>query len=374
MREVPWREAGGGLLLLVLVAGGCAALLGGSPTAELREILGEETEGVILPTWTELVTRSQELPDALASLCDHPDSGTLEEARSGWRQARSPWKEGEAFAFGPADDLSIIPAVDFWPLRADNVEAVLSGSDPVDAAAVAAMGVTTKGFPVLEYLLWRQDGDDSTLLAGFTGEGAERRCQYLISLGEDLAANAQALMDAWDPEAGAYATELSAAGQGSTLFPTVKDAMDTIITHQVAVLEILSETRLGKPLGVNNDGTPQPETVEASLSGNAVEDLLESLAGLLSLYTGDWKGNVGRGMDEFVYDANPAADETLKEQFTNAREAIAAIPSPLQNAVLDDPDSVRAAYDSLLALLSTFSVDLAGVVGGTVSFTGNDGD
>jgi predicted lipoprotein len=71
---------------------------------------------------------------------------------------------------------------------------------------------------------------------------------------------------------------------------------------------------------------------------------------------------------------SPEVDAEMRRLLDEARDAIAAVPSPLAGAILNDRDSALAAYDAVQALRRALEVDVASALGVTLDFNGNDGD
>lgn len=89
-----------------------------------RQITARElADEVIVPTLEDVATRSSELTLAIQALATAPATAELDAAQAAWRSARIPWKEADAFRFGPAKDLALAAAIDqaIQPARVDLV-------------------------------------------------------------------------------------------------------------------------------------------------------------------------------------------------------------------------------------------------------------
>lgn len=137
---------------------------------DLKPIVVNYVDKVVLPTYESLVTLNTALNSAVRALANNPSSKTFEAAANAWLAARAPWETSEAFLFGPVGDLGLDPNMDSWPLDADALKNILSNGkfealnwegefDEEDETIAAAQNV--RGFHTLEFLLFK-DGKPRT--------------------------------------------------------------------------------------------------------------------------------------------------------------------------------------------------------------------
>ena len=96
---------------------------------ELRNIVADYVDVVVLPTYRDLATANANLHNAVQQLKSNPSTSTFEAAAKAWMAARQPWESSEAFLFGPVDELGLDPNMDSWPLDQDAIKNVLSSGD-----------------------------------------------------------------------------------------------------------------------------------------------------------------------------------------------------------------------------------------------------
>lgn len=96
---------------------------------ELRNIVTDYVDVVVLPTYRDLATANANLHNAVQQLKANPSTSTFEAAAKAWMAARQPWESSEAFLFGPVDELGLDPNMDSWPLDQDAIKNVLSSGD-----------------------------------------------------------------------------------------------------------------------------------------------------------------------------------------------------------------------------------------------------
>src|SRR4030095_7161959 len=136
---------------MAALAVGC----GSSGKSDRAKVLEELSSSVLLPGYEELDTESQTLAETVAAYCAAPDAATLDTAREAWRATRRAYRRSAAFQIGPSEQLRLSSVLDFWPVREQDVEnAVIDAPAAPDAAYLATLGVSARGLPALEYLLF----------------------------------------------------------------------------------------------------------------------------------------------------------------------------------------------------------------------------
>ncbi len=358
---------------------GCAALgagaglelgLGCGPTEiedQRRQLLTVWGQRFVLASYSEVETRAADLETSAQALCQTPSAEALEAARSAWWAARAPWKRAEVFGFGPYSEepQRFGPKMDFWPARPDTVASTLTGTDPLTPEAAADFGAPAKGFAAIEYLLY-QPGVD--VLAEFANA---RRCEYLLAISADLAAQARALRAAWDPAQGNYLGELTGAGKTSHHYETLQLALGEVVNRMGYTIEFIRDTKLGKPLGSNSGGTPQPDAAESQFSGRAIEDIRDNLRGIERLYFGDNSAG-DAGLEGYLKQRDKSFAKQMRSEFDASFGALDAI-DPLSEAIVSRRPEVQAAIDQLRSLQRVIQVDIINSLSLSVGFA-NDGD
>jgi predicted lipoprotein len=354
------------MCLLALFFLGCSEE--GAPDTR-RELLETWSTELIVAGYAEFDTRSAEVSTSLGALCALPSTETLEAARADWTAARETWKEADVFAFGPYSraEFRIGPKIDSWPARVEDIEALLASDTPVDPASVAEMGVWEKGLPVIEYLLYPPGP------SGLESLSTPRRCEYLTSLGTERSNRAREIHEAWAPEGGNFAGQLSGAGRTSTAFRSLRDAFGEVVNRMGFLLENVRKDKLGRPLGDEAGGLPLPDNAESRFSGRSLADINDNLDGLERLYFGDSSRGLP-GLSRYAVERGQSFDGQVRSSIDASRAALDVIGMPLTAAVETAPDRVREASARLGELQTLFQVDIISALGLTLSFNDNDGD
>jgi uncharacterized protein len=362
------------LLAAVLTASGCSNTPASS-SADAKPALLDLTNGVILPTYRASATSAEALQVATKALESAPSQTTLTAAQTAWRAARKIWHQSEAFRFGPVKTKEITSAIDFWPARGDTIDAFINGATPITAASFEALGANARGFQALEYVLFDSAVGDAAVLARLTTDpSAKRRLLYAVTAAAHLAGKTAELYAAWDPARGNFAREITEAGSGAVLFPSGKAAVDQLVNSMIFSVDLVTGTKLGKPYGTKSGGNPLPDQEESPRSDNSLADMLDTLEGARSIYTGAYGGADGKGVGDLVRAKNPALDDRVLAAMDDTKAKISAIPPPFRTAITAQRPAVEAAYQATRLLKNTLSTEVATTLATTLQFNDNDGD
>ncbi len=310
--------------------------------------------------------RADELATALRALESTPDRAHVSDAQEKWQLARAAYRELDAFRLGPVLDLGIAERIDVPAAPAD-IDAVVNGTQPIDLALVAAAPGKQKGLLGAEYLLFSANGADAAL-AALTGDGpAARRRTLARAIGEEIAQSAHQLLDAWTAGDRPIANELATAGAGSQRYPTQRAAMDDLVAGVANGIELVAGIRLGRTLGKNAGGTPNPDAEPAKASDSAVADMKATMSGVEAIYVDD-------GVHDLIHAKSAALDTRVTNQLAECSAAIAKIPRPFVATLSSDAASIEAAYTACKIVRTTWNTELASALGATLKPSDNDGD
>jgi len=141
-----------------------AKVEGFEDNTELKAIVADYVDVVVLPTYKDLAEANTALHLAVQNLAASPSNSSFEAAAAAWMAARQPWEMSEAFLFGPVDELGLDPNMDSWPLDQDAIKNVLASGDfsgldwsgdfdENNEGIAEAQGI--RGFHTLEFLLFK---------------------------------------------------------------------------------------------------------------------------------------------------------------------------------------------------------------------------
>jgi predicted lipoprotein len=346
------------------------------PDGERRVALRRTTEQVIVPTYRELSTTTEELSSLLAELARSPDAVQLADVREAYLATRAPLEESQAFAFGPAEQLRSAAALDQQPIDRAKIDAELEGDAELTSQYLRRIGANKRGLHGIEYLLFPES--DAALEQALldAGDAGARRRQYRASAAEVVATAAAELQTAWDapePEVG-YARRFSEPGESFSVSPDVQTGLDTLLNQVVFLSEVVANDKLGKPLGAATGGEVDPSAQESERSGASLTDALGNLRGMRNIYFGSRDDSVGPSLSSLVRAKSPSADQHARAALEAAEASLLAVPEPLGDALVDAPETVMAAFEAVKNLKRVLATEVLGTLGASLKFNDNDGD
>ncbi len=352
---------------LLLAALACIATCSPIPLGDgdRRVVARELGAEVAVPTLDDVVMTLGELRVACESFATEVNLPALRDARAAWRAARVPWKHADAFGFGPAADLRLTAAMD-QAIDPAKVEAEVAATTEISEDAVTSMGANRKGFHALEYLLF--GANDEAVLAAFTA--SPRRRALVAAYAQNLESRARELREAWTGEQDL----LAHPGTDNATYPTVAASIDAFVNESVFLAELAADARLGKPSGTATGGVPQPDLVESRPSDNSLADLTNTLIGIRNIYFGSRDGRPGKGIGKLIQAAAPVTDRAVRDALEAALAAVAAIPQPFEQALIDHAPEIEVALAAIKELKTILATEVVGVLGATLKFNDNDGD
>lgn len=139
---------------------------------------------------------------ASCSSSDDTDTSTVngsqtavDQACANWRLARADWENSEAFLFGAADEYSIDPHTDTWPVDANALANVLRDTKAMSNIDefMKTANSSIMGYHGIEYVLFRNGNPRSI------SQITDLEYKYVCAVAKDLY-NATATLEAtWDP-------------------------------------------------------------------------------------------------------------------------------------------------------------------------------
>ena len=278
-----------------------------------------------LPGYNDLKAKSVTFNDKVTILATTPTEENLAAAKQAWRDMRSTWEQCEGFLFGPVEDDNLDPSMDTWPVDKSELDAVINSSNPLEVGDIEKLADALRGYHPIEYILWGADGQRKA--AGIT----PREMKYITSLTTDLKNICTALANSWLPSGVDYANKVLTAGaSGNTLYPKKQDVFIAIVDGMAGICDEVGNGKMKEPFDLK-DGTK----VESPFSGNSLTDFRNNLQGAYDLYTGNFLGNKGVGLDQLVSAKNAALNKTVVEKFQAAITSFDAITLPYEKAILD---------------------------------------
>ena len=211
---------------------------------------------------------------------------------------------------------------------------------PCDASAEESDVFT--GYHGIEFMLWGQDlsadGPGERPLTDFTtADNADRRKTYLNVAAELLVENLTSVADQWK-ESGTYRTEFEKAGNEKASLNKIVTGIGGLIAGELA----------GERMAVAAKKKDE-EDEHSCFSDNTHIDIKENFQGIWNAYYGEYKGKkVGeKSISDLVKIKNATLSSEVDAALKKSKELIANIPTPFDQAILNDRNKVNDAVNQL---------------------------
>jgi predicted lipoprotein len=299
-----------------------------------------------------------ELSTAVLSFCEAPDLARQEIAQEAWRQSKVAWSQALlATWFGPAQMLRTVSRVDYEPVNAEGIEALLESAEVLDVDYVLNQAASTeRGLGTIEHLLFDSLGRS----------GDPRVCELMASTAAVVASETLGLEEAWTvsyQEGTPYVEAF--AGEGMTSDDAMADAVSAIVES----LKQMSLFQLGKALAISSQEAIV-EAIPEGRAGGAASAYLAQLVGIRSLLDAGETSSLGA----LIQTRSDEIAALIDEHLAAAIEELADIDSPLRQIAADDPAQLDPLYDHLSELLTLFEADVVSLLDITLGFSDADGD
>ncbi|MFZ6012991.1 MAG: imelysin family protein [Bacteroidota bacterium] len=349
--------------------------------SELRTQAIQNYAEVVLAIYEDSYLTAQTLKTTIDAFVANPTAEGLEACRTAWKAARMPYGQSEAFRFygGPIDNEEGPEGfINAWPIDENYIDYTVSQPDqgiinnpddyPVinkqllmDLNEAGSETNISTGYHAIEFLLWGQDLSDdgpggrpyTDYVTDGTGTAANqmRRGQYLKAVSDLLLDHLMLVRDAW-AEGTAYRADFTATGN-------VIETLDNMFRG----IGVLSKAELaGERMLVAAESQDQ-ENEHSCFSDNTHADLKMNFLGIQNVYYGtytriDNSTVSGTSLKALAERTNKTKADALEASFEEVETKLNAIPAPFDRVIINNPDLIISAAESL-SLLSDRIADVA---------------
>lgn len=331
---------------------------------------------VIVPSFEAFSTSSQSLAKAASDYAaDTKNETKLTALQTAWIATATSWKTASLFTQGPIENDFLSSGIYFTSTNYTGIEkAITQTATTIDNAYIESLGATLKGIPAIEYMLFSTTGN-TAVIGGYTGVNGAARAAYLKALTANLQNQAANVVAKWKSDGGNYVKTFIAADGND-----INSSLGILSNKMIDLIYTIKDERIGAPLGKRNNGTPQPDLVDAKFSKASLTLMKAELQSLENAFTGkSLSGSDGSGIDDILDAAGAKSGDVLlskkiKDQFAVVKAKLDLITVPLSTAVTTQQAAVSSAYDEVKRLQVMMEVDMINNLGVLLTFSDNDGD
>lgn len=346
----------------------------------LTPIVKQYVNHTVIATYKSLADESIKLADALVKLKENKTNAHVEAATKYWKTARDYWEKSEAFLYGAANDFSIDPHIDTWPLALDELKTELKNKAHIESMSkedgdewvANYLGIGLLGFHAIEYILF-EDGKAKDI-----SKISEEELIYVVAVAGDVRNQCFRLEASWagidnvtaEKKAKIEALEmtttlgggslsygddmLQAGKPGSTRVNVTAAAVD-ILEGCIDIVDEVGKLKIGKP----HTGE-DINYIESPYSHNSIVDFVGNILSVQNAYLGGADANKrGDSLSDYFKKNNPSLDNKIKASIDNTIKRIEAIGEPF-TVTFKSKDAGEAikACDELLGLIEEAKVEL----------------
>ncbi len=362
------------LIGLLLVLSACNSEPQG-PTDEQFQAAAETYADIVLASYQDSYDEAVKLKTTIDEFVASPSEVGFVACKEQWLQAREPYNQTEAYRFygGPIDDEDGPEGlINAWPMDENFIDYVegnletgmindLETYPELNKALLEELNESFSeesiftGYHAIEFLLWGQDlyADSpgrrpyTDYVEGGTAANPDRRATYLKLVSELLLDHLGAVKAEWEKD-GAYRKSFLALPK------------EEIVGKIFTALGELSKGELsGERMFVAVDLGEQ-EHEHSCFADNTIADIEGNLQGLINVYQGTYTrsdGSLVKGTSfaELADLLNTEKAQSVNTAIDTAQGAVAAIPGPFDQAILNHKDEILAAVTALEDLSDAFA-------------------
>lgn len=338
-----------------------------STSVDRQSMLANIFDNAALPALGTFEDEAAALLALTDAFVDATTEANLRTVQDQWKVTKLSWEKVEVYDIDPIDAQFLHNKIDKYPLKKQFVERNLNDApELITEDLVKNSGSTTKGLPVLEYLLFKAEDSVNVLEQFNDGPRADQYKNYLIALCKNLLTEAQNLK-----------TEFTKIREGfvSNTEDGINGSVNNLANLQVGLIEEVLRLKLNKPLGAENEGTAQPQKVESPYANISLDAIKADLEGIqASFIADDNMDNLYSLLDEFHTGNQERLSTVIATAFEDCFNEIDKLNNPLQEIVVSNPSSLSNLNDAITRLGIAIKVDMANQLGLTIVFGDADGD
>jgi len=262
------------------------------------------------------------------------------------------------YGFGLAGENNFYQNLNSHPLNLNDIEGFILNQENANLSSVLTQD--RQGFPALDYLLNGLAGDDTMMVAFYTGDNGTDYTEFLSKVTNRIDQLSKEVTDDWE-------------GNFKQTFSRDAGFLDVFVNGYIQYFETrLRSSKVDFPAG-KFDGTPSPETIESVFRPQESRTLLlEALESSRQLYLGV---NDQLSLSQVLKNlGEEGLDARIKLEFLEAQNVINTLNEDLSAQVMGDNTKMLIARDELQDIVLLLKIDLTSKLNVAITFRDNDGD
>lgn len=327
---------------------------------QAEPILMRYADSIILPAYTDLEEKSENLVLVSSEFNSSPTKENLERLRTGLNQIRLSWQAAAFFRFGPAETHALEEGFNLFPVNKTQVR-FSAQNKRYDFSNREAYN---KGLPAVEYLLFGLQKDSAALMDTLQTNASYR--QYAVEVAKDMKKRVSTVLGGWESYRAEFISRTgTSAGESLSLLVNA-------INQQV---ETVKRNKVGIPSGILSLGIPNPMASEAPYSRKSVEYLHASLNQLERVYEAGGKEGLKEviAFTETVREGK-ALESSIQDQIATCTQLVALLQLDMVQGVNDEKAQYTELFNELNTLVVYLKSDMPSVLCISITYVDNPSD
>ncbi len=325
-----------------------------------KAMLTNWADNIVLPAFENFNSEVSTLSAKISAYTSNDGTVDLEGVRQQFKITYLAFQNVKPFEMGPSEDVSFRASLNTYP--ADTVK-IVNNITAKNYNLSAASQLDARGFPAMDYLLF---GNNLNI------EGSADTKAYLTALMQDIQSLTSSVSQNWKTHRNDF---INASGTD------IGSSLGQMVNAINKDYEIIKNAKIGFPAGKKTLGKPYPHTCEAYYGGFSLELAEANIQAIYNFYRGTYFNESQKGLSLSDYlialDAKHndiTLDVAIDNQFKAALAALALVPNPFSNSVVNETSKVDAAYLEIQRNVVLLKTDMPSAMGVLITYQDNDGD
>ncbi len=325
------------------------------------EMLENLADNIFIPAYQELYDNSNQLKTTWSSFKATPSLQTLDDLKQKIEKIYLSYQKVNYLEFGPAANLSLRNNLNTFPADTVKIE------DNINTGNFNLNTVNSypqKGFPALDFLFFHQES--TTVLNQLS---QNNRIIYVDTLISEITRLIETTKTNWE---NSYSKDFKSK-TGTDIGSSIGILANAWNQHYE---KNFRDGKIGIPAGIRSLGIIYPSKCEAYFSGISKSLAIANIEAMENMYLGIGEDGVNRkSYDDYLieYQAEDL-DNSIKNQFSDTKQALTNLSTPLSQNIINNKASVETAYQEIQKLILLIKIDLPSRLGILITYQDNDGD
>ncbi|EZH72228.1 hypothetical protein ATO12_25170 [Aquimarina atlantica] len=327
------------------------------------QMLSDITSGSILPSIASFKDKAIELEESVSNFASDQSEEKLLIAQNKWKEAAKSYANIYVFNIGRPKELFMHELLFNWPTFTEAIDNSIAQNTEIIAESISTRA---KGLTGIEYLLFADTGTSNADIVSLFSS-TPRRTEYLTSITTNLKEKAILLSEIWNENGENYSNTFITNTETG-----LNGSLNMIFNGMFNVAETIKKAKLGKPAGLENTSSTNPQILQAFRSEISLDLIENNIKTIENVYF----TSSGLGISDNVefITKNSTINDRIKAQFTLIHTAINKITMPLHLAIDQQKQAVEEVYNEIKTLVVLLNNDVGSTLSIIITPTDNDGD